>query len=279
MTFEGRVDGHYRTGGLLARIEAGLRDSGKDLESLTLDDLAPVDAFHTRGRAATRELAELAEIKSTDRVLDVGCGLGGTARHLADAYGCRVDGLDLTVEYIEVGTAFNRRVGLDSQVTLHCASALDIPFPDSFFDVVWTEHVQMNIVDKARFFGEIARVLKPGGHLLFHDIFLGNGGPPVFPTPWADDDSLSSLVTEAEARTVMEQTGLSVRCWISTVPESVAFFETVAARIGGAGLPPVGIHLLMGDQTGLKVRNLGRNLSEGRVTAALGVASKDHVSG
>ncbi len=271
---DARIDKHYGFGGIMEKIEAGLKAAGKDVNSLTVDDLAPIDQFHTRGRDSTLEVVGLAKLKPSDLVLDVGCGLGGTARFLAEQYSCSVAGIDLTEEYISVGKRLTELVDLSNRVELRQGSALEIPYEDEWFDVVWTEHVQMNIADKNRFYSEIARVLKPGGPLLFHDIFRGSGDSPFYPTPWAEDESISALVTETEARSVMAQVGLEIDQWIGKVQESIEFFSEVSARIEADGPPPIGIHLLMGDNARDKLQNYVRNLSEDRVSVALGMAIK-----
>ena len=268
------VDQHYGFGQIMEKVDAGLDLAGKDVNALSVDDLAPIDAFHTRGRQATLEVVAMTELKSSDRVLDVGCGLGGTARHLADQYGCRVVGIDLTAEYVSVGRKLTERVGLDDKIQLHQASALDLPFDDNSFDVAWTEHVQMNIANKHRFYSEIARVLKPGGRLLFHDVFRGSGDTPFYPVPWAEDESLSSLAKESDARSTMEQVGLQIDHWIGKVQESLDFFKTVLDRIKVDGPPPVGIHLLMGDNASEKLHNYVRNITDQRTTVAMGMAHK-----
>jgi ubiquinone/menaquinone biosynthesis C-methylase UbiE len=271
---DARIDKHYGRGWIMDRIEAGLKAAGKDLDALAVDDLAPIDEFHTRGRESTLEIAGLADLKSSDLVVDVGCGLGGTARFLADQYGCNVAGFDLTDEYISVGQRLTELVGLSDRVALRQGSALEIPYEDARFDVAWTEHVQMNIADKDRFYSEIARVLKPGGRLLFHDIFRGPGEAPIYPAPWAEDELMSSLATEETARSAMEQAGLVIDQWIGKVQESIEFFATVFAGIEADGPPPIGIHLLMGDNAREKLRNHVRNLSEERATVALGLGVK-----
>ncbi len=268
------VDKHYGFGGIMEKIEAGLNLASKDVNSLTVDDLAPIDEFHTRGRESTLEVAELGNLKASDLVLDVGCGLGGTARYLAKQYKCKVVGIDLTEEYISVGKKLTELVGLSNRVELRHGSALEIPYGDERFDIVWTEHVQMNIADKNRFYSEMARVLKPGGRLLFHDIFRGIGDPPFYPAPWAEDESISALATETEARSIIEQVGLEIEQWIVKVQESIEFFKRVSAQIEADGPPPIGIHLLMGDNAKDKLQNYVRNLSENRVSVALGIAHK-----
>ncbi|MCK4775775.1 MAG: methyltransferase domain-containing protein [Candidatus Krumholzibacteria bacterium] len=272
--FDELVDKHYGFGGIMEKIEDGLKLAGRDINSLTVDDLASIDEFHTRGRESTLEVAELTNLQASDFVLDVGCGLGGTARHLAGLYRCNVVGIDLTEEYISVGNRLTELVGLSDRVKLRQASALEIPYEDERFDIVWTEHVQMNIADKNLFYSEIARVLKPGGRLLFHDIFRGFGDSPFYPAPWAEDESISALATEAEARSIMERVGLEIDQWIEKVRESIDFFERVSAQIEADGPPPIGIHLLMGDNAKDKLQNYVRNLIENRLSVALGMALK-----
>jgi len=274
MNTDDLIDQHYGFGGIMEKIEAALDLAGKDVGSLSVDDLAPIDEFHTRGRESTLEVAELANLQATDLVLDVGCGLGGTARHLAEIYNCHVTGFDLTDEYISVGKKLTDLVGLSDRVELRQGSALEIPFDDEQFDVVWTEHVQMNIANKDKFYSEIARVLKPGGRFVFHDVFRGTGDSPFYPLPWAEQESFSFLATEAEARAVFDQVGLAIDQWNIKIQESLEFFKMVIAKIENDGPPPLGIHLLMGDNARDKLQNYIRNLTDDRVSVALGRAHK-----
>jgi len=104
------VRSHYAKGGLTDRIAAALHDSGIDVANVTVDDLGPVDEFHTGGRAATVHLLSHLDLKPGQRVLDVGCGIGGTARHLVDQHDVIVSGIDLTDEFIETGKGLDRWV-------------------------------------------------------------------------------------------------------------------------------------------------------------------------
>jgi len=132
---------------------------------------------------------------------------------------------------------------MSDRVELRHGSALKIPYEDERFDIVWTEHVQMNIADKNRFYSEIARVLRPGGRLLFHDIFRGLGDVPFYPAPWVENEYISSLATVREARSIIEQVGLEIDQWLIKVQESIEFFQRMLAHIEADGPPPIGIHL------------------------------------
>lgn len=271
---EQSVSSHYTIGGLGDRILAALEAAGKDLDALTVDDLAPVDAFHIRGRKATEDLMQWTALAADQAVLDVGCGLGGTGRHLAATAGCRVVGVDLTEEYCRVAGMLSARVGLDGRTEFRQGSAVALPFGDGRFDVVWTEHVQMNIADKGAFYGEIARVLKAGGQFAFHDIFAGTHGDVLFPVPWASNASLNHLADYDEVRTLLSRLGLSEVRWEDRTGESAAFFRTVLKRIRSAGWMPLGLHLLMGENADAKFANMLRNLEEGRVRVVQGVMKR-----
>ena len=271
---EKNVQRYYGVTGIVAAIRTALARDGKTLDDVTVDDLAAVDAFHTRGRRATAELAALVDPRPAHVVLDVGCGLGGTARYLTETYGCSVAGIDITGMYIETARKLTELTGMSDRIRFVQGNALELPFDDESFDIVWTEHAQMNIHDKERFYGEIARVLKPGRWFLFHDVFAGVG-KPVLPVPWADNAAISALVSSDEARRIMQRSGLRVQSMTSKLTESRDDFRQVVERIHQTGLPPLGIHLLMGENAEIKIANYLRNLQTGRVSVAMGMAEKD----
>ena len=258
-TTEQTVQRHYTVEGLAHTILGALQSQGADLSRLGPDDLAPVDEFHIRGRESTAELAALAQLQGDTEVLDIGSGLGGTARFLAADYGCRVTGVDVTPGYCDVASDLSARLGLSERTRFRQGSALDLPFHDETFDVVWTEHVQMNIADKRRFYAEAARVLKPGGKLVFHDIFAGPGAPPQYPVPWAATSEISFLAPVAEVRFILDALGLRAEHWIDSSAASRQWFASVLARNAEHGPPPLGLHLLMGPTGKEKFSNLLEN--------------------
>ena len=253
-----QVAAQYTQGNLLEKIFNGLRAAGKDPEHLSVEDLAPVDHFHTLGSPATIALAEATGFQGGEEVLDVGCGLGGPARTLAAGYGCKVTGIDLTPEYCRVAEELNRRVGLADRIVIQEANALALPFGDRTFDVVWTMHASMNIEDKATLYDQLARVLKQGGKLAFFDLIAGEGDL-YFPVPWAGDPSINHLAGESEMRLLLSAAGFHVRLWEDVTAEGAAFFGRLVAA-------PLGPHLLLTEMP-VKMGNLRRNLAEGRVRA------------
>jgi cyclopropane fatty-acyl-phospholipid synthase-like methyltransferase len=112
------IERHYGGGKLADTIAAKLEAAGKSLSELRTTDLAAVDEFHIGARRATLELGTRMELQSSSSVLDLGCGLGGPARTLAETYGCNVTGIDLTEEFCEAGNIISEWVHLEDKVKL-----------------------------------------------------------------------------------------------------------------------------------------------------------------
>ncbi len=268
------VQAHYGRSGLGDIILAALEKAGKDLNRLTPEDLAPIDEFHIRGRAATLELARAAKVDATKRVLDVGSGVGGTSRCLAREFGCRVTGIDLTDDYCSAAAMLSDRIGLADLVDFHQGDATRLPFPDASFDIVWTEHVAMNIPDKPRLYAEMHRVLKPGGTLAIYDVLAGPGGPVHFPVPWARTPDASFLATPQEMRSHLAKAGFEIENWSDTTEAARDWFVALAEKIRKEGVAPLGFHVLLGPDFAAMAQNQRRNLEEGRIVLAQIVARR-----
>lgn len=260
-----KIERHYSHANLDITIFETLKKTGTDLNQLALSDLAPIDEFHVRGREATSELAGEIGLDSEMHVLDVGCGLGGPSRYLASQFGCRVTGLDLTEEYCRVADVLSTLLGLDHLVSYRQGNALEMPFDDATFDVVWTQHASMNIPDKVRLYNEIYRVLKSGGYLAIYDILAGPGGEIYFPVPWAREPSYSFLVSPDELRQVLEQSGFEILSWRDTTNLGRSWFEAIAEKDKKEGRPSLGIHILLGEDFPVMAQNQIRNLHENRI--------------
>ena len=268
------IQTHYTRADLGEVILAALEKAGKDVNRLMPEDLTPIDQFHIRGRTATLELARAAGLHSAKYVLDVGSGVGGTARCLAKEFGCRVTGIDLTDEYCCATTMLSARIGLAHLVDYRQGDATKLPFDDQAFDIVWTEHAAMNIPDKTRLYKEIHRVLKPGGTLAIYDVLAGPSGPVLFPVPWARTLDTSFLVQPNELRKLLEEAGFTVTDWSDTTEAARAWFVSLAEKIRKEGFPSLGFHVLLGADFKAMAQNQGRNLEEGRIVLAQIVARK-----
>jgi MPBQ/MSBQ methyltransferase len=259
-------------GALLERIDAALEQDGKDPQALTLDDLMVVDELHIRGREATAEMMALAKVRPSDRVIDVGAGIGGPSRYLASSCGCHVTGIDLTAEYCGVANALAARIGLGDRVTYRQANALDMPFEDHTFDVAWTQHISMNIPDKRAFFGEMRRVVRPGGRLVIYDPILGNGDPLDYPVPWSRDGAINFLIDAEETRRALEALDLEITQWEDVSEKSITWFAANAQR--SARPSALGIHLVLGEDWRAMSVNMVKNLVNGRLAVVQVLAER-----
>lgn len=267
------ISGHYGVARLEETILEGLRKAGIDPDRLSPDDLAPVDQFHLRGKSATLDLAHLANLTPDLCVLDVGGGLGGSARTLAAEFGCRVTVLDITEEYCRVGEALTRRTRQSERVQFQTASAVDMPFPDEAFDVVWTQHSSMNIEPKERLYKEIHRVLRAGGRLAIHEIVAGVNQPIHFPVPWATEPRMSFLRSMADTRATIESAGFAELAFHDRTEATLRWFRARLARSAQASTP-VGLHLLLGENFAPAMENQLRNLDEHRIAVIEAVYRK-----
>jgi ubiquinone/menaquinone biosynthesis C-methylase UbiE len=261
-----KVADHYSgSGNLAATIAESLRRAGKDINALTTADLPAIDEFHIRGRKATLELAEQLSLSAASHVLDVGSGLGGPARTLAEAYGCRVTGVDLTQAFCDAATALSSWVGLGDRASFQQGDATNLPFADNQFDAAMTIHVAMNIAAKDKVYQEARRVLKAGGRFGIYDILQGEGGEVLFPVPWAREPSISHLATPSDMQSLLADAGLKILHVHDSTDESQRWFEQMAARMAQSGSPAVTFQAFLGQDFPAMARNQVRNLAERRI--------------
>jgi sarcosine/dimethylglycine N-methyltransferase len=259
---------HYSARDIEARILAGIRAAGLNPEQrLSPDELAALDHFHTGGLRASRELLEVAQIRAEHRVLDIGAGLAGSARLLASAIGCRVDCIEMSPDYCTGAVLLNRLTGLEDRIKVHEGSALDLPFPDGSFDVVWMQNVGMNIADKRTLYGEISRVLKSGGRYAFQEMAAGNVATSYFPLPWASEPADNFLVSADEMQSLLDECGLIAELFEDT---SDVHLSRTTANATPAAAGQLGLAVFV-DNLAQKAGNARRSLEEGQVRLVRGV--------
>lgn len=263
---EQRISGHYSSGMLLARLRAALADDGADPDRPTVEALAPYDQFHGRGLEATEELAAAIDAAASDHLLDVGSGIGGPARHLARRFGCRVTGIDLTAEFVDVARHLTALVGLDDRVTFERGNALAMPFDDASFDGAWSMNVSMNIADKLALYREIHRVLRPGGWLVLSELAQGPAGPPGYPTPWARTAESSHLATPEATAGGLEACGFVDVTLRDTTAAALEFGARSRALVERGEKPPQrAVQLIHGDLADACMANVAEGLRGGRL--------------
>lgn len=260
------VRDHYRANGLTERLKTALTALGPQDQRLTPQQLGTLDHFHTRGLAATAELAKLAGITPDTSVLDVGSGIGGPARFLAASHGCRVVGVDLSESFVDAARYLTERTGQSGQVSFQTASALELPFDDGQFDVALLQHVAMNISERGQLYREIRRVLKSGGRLATFDVVVQSGGSqsaaPHYPVPWARTPATSFLLTADATREAIEAAGFRTATWRDDTEAA----KTWIMQLRASGAPPSpNLGVVMGRDFAELIGNLGRNLMEGRI--------------
>lgn len=264
---ERKVADHYTSGGLTDRIKDALRALGVDPANAAPDDLKPVDEFHTGGVAATEALFEQLDVGPTSRVLDIGCGLGGAARHVAHRFGAHATGVDLTPEFIATADDLSSMVGLSGLTSFKIGSALELPAPDGAFDLAVMFHVGMNIEDKATLMREARRAVATGGTFALFDVMRAadETTPLDVPVPWSETAETSFVAPRAVYAEAAEAAGFEIVAARDRTQFAKDFFADVFAKIAAEGPSPLGIHLMMKETAGQKIQNYLANLNAGRI--------------
>jgi sarcosine/dimethylglycine N-methyltransferase len=229
------VRDHYRATGLTGRLKAALAAFGPEEQRLTSKQLAGVDQFHTRGLAATADLARLTGITADMSVL--------------------------SEPFVDAARYLTERTGQSGRVSFQTGSALALPFNDGDFDAVLLQHVAMNIADRAQLYREIRRVLKADGKFATYDVVM-KGGDLHYPVPWARSSATSFLLTAEATREAVEKAGLRTSVWQDDSETAKAWF----AQVRASGPPPSpNLGVVMGPDFGQLAANLARNLMEDRI--------------
>ena len=275
MTDPNAIEQHYAPQGLLAAIEQGVAALGSSTDAVTTEQLARVDEFHIGGRQASADFLDQLDISDAHQVLDIGCGLGGAARFVAERYGAVVDGIDLTAEFVDTGNALCRWTGLDDRVALRCGNATATALAADSVDRAYLLHVGMNIPDKAALFSEAHRLLRPGGLFGIYDVMGSDADGFEYPVPWAAEPAHSALESTDAYRSALSAAGFELLAERDRREFALEFFARLKqAMDASAGPPPLGLHLTMGRDALAKMRNMITNIQAGRISPVEMIARK-----
>ncbi len=267
------VTRHYGSDGIPGRVLAELRAAKGPDAPVTPENLAPFDHFHSRGLAATRDIAAVLRPAPGERILDIGSGIGGPARWMASQFGVEVTGVDLTPEFCAAAEQLNAMTGLAGQVRILTGSALALPVADAAFDAAYSQNVIMNIADKRQFYREAFRALRPGGRAALSNLCAGPAGEPYFPAPWATTRKTSFLETPDSMRAGLAAAGFEIVAFRDTTPEILETLRRLRER-GGDGSARVAVDVIMGEHAPEMKINSTRSFEEGRCLAIEALARK-----
>jgi SAM-dependent methyltransferase len=264
MTEAQSISDHWGTGDVYARIIEAMRAAGIDPDTVTSEQLAPVDHFHARGFPATKDLADVLPFSEGCRYVDIGCGIGGPARYFAQRFNCYVDGIDITLPFVEAAEKLTTLVRLDDLVTFKHGDGQRLPYADECFDGGISQHVTMNVADRGSFFAEAFRVLKPSAFFALTEHGLGEVGAPHHPLPWSKDGSGAHLMRPKDSVEALKNAGFT-RIEVTDTGEK--YFEAYSRAIEMAEkgeAPAFGSHILVGELAPQITRNAARNIAERR---------------
>lgn len=265
MTNQSGITSHYHRSNLFEAITDALEQHSPAEQPITADRLKGVDEFHTGGIVATEHLLAQLDIEPTTRVVDIGCGIGGAARHISINTGAKVTGIDLTPEYIDTAQSLSRLVGLGNNTEFVTGSALDLPVNSDSFELATLLHVGMNIKDKQALFKETARVLVKRGTFALFEVMQTAPGALNYPLPWATLAEQSFVASRNAYAKAAGQAGFELIYENNRKEFAVEFFNKLFASKPSTTPTALNLQLLMGPDTPIKLKNYAALINNGQL--------------
>ena len=254
----------WTRGDIFSRVHQAMLDAGLNDKKLEIEDLFPIDQYHARGIAATVDLGKRMPISQNQKLIDIGCGLGGPARYFAKQFKCFITGIDITPSFVQIGNEFNKLTSMTDKVELLVGNGEVLDFDNETFDGGYSQHVTMNISDRIKFFSEAFRVLKSGAFFAFTEHGLGPKGNPIFPLPWADNEDMSFLLPPETTLSMLKQTGFSDIEIVETADKYISGYEKLIKPKPKNKNRLLGIHVIGGDSMNERSKNSMQSIKENR---------------
>jgi len=261
--YEEAINAQYGQSDLGNKLLSALQEEGFDSAEGIKKALARIEELHLGGSVATLELAQKVSINENSRVLDIGCGIGGPARNLASTFGCHVTGIDLSKDYCQAAEIINHYLGLSDFIKIIQGNALNMHFNMGEFDVIFIQHVLMNIENKSQLLSQIYKILSPKGRLALNTICTGSIRPILFPVIFASDPSISFLIPENELHQLIINSGFEELSWDNVTNDILEGIQRARSR-PRTNQPRSSIADLIFSNVSEKWRNGVRNLKEDR---------------
>ena len=258
------LENFWTRGDIHTRIHKAMSEAGLNDKKLEIEDLFPIDQYHARGIAATIDLGKRMPISEKQKIIDIGCGLGGPARYFAKQFKCFITGIDITPSFIEIGNKFNNLTSMSKQVSLQIGNGETLDFEDETFDGGYSQHVTMNIKNRKEFFLEAFRVLKKGTFFAFSEHGLGPKGNPIFPLPWADTSEMSFLLSPESTISLLKEIGFYDIQIIETSEKYISGYEKMIDNKSKKDKPILGIHVIGGATMKQRSINSMKSIKEKR---------------
>ncbi|MEQ8603672.1 MAG: methyltransferase domain-containing protein [Marivibrio sp.] len=224
----------------LAQIQRDMRETLGGDEDWTPDQLCRFDNDHYGGVHAVDALIEAAGLGPQDRVLDIGCGVGGPLRRVAHRTGCRGVGLDLTPSRIDAARRLTAAVGLQDRLTFVEGDAVDSPLPDAQFTAVIGQEAWCHIPDKAALLREAHRMLEPDGRIAFTDIVTRDDLRENVRARLREEMCLNALASRADYERYLAEAGFEPilvedlsAAWTELLRVRLKMYEGLAERDDG----------------------------------------------
>ena len=246
-------------------ILGALDKMGISKADITRKHTSAFDEFHVRGRAVSEELFSNIELNKDSLVLDLGCGLGGTCRMLADKYDCMVHGIDYSEQYISTANSLSKLTDLDDKTLFTQADATKLPYPSEQFDLIITQHVQMCIANKEKFYSEVKRVLKKGGRFIYYDVLKKSDNSQNYPLPWVNDELNNHLINSDQLKDLLHSLNFRRISSQDQTQKGINFLSSFLAKVEDKPAILTGQKILMGENAFDKITNLYQALKGGVV--------------